>query len=67
MNGHVSFCYVWMSFKTCTMPHVVNISFIMVVSKFVSVDEMKELVIVKNLPYSDVINMLPEKNSHVYF
>ena len=49
--------------KTCTVPYVVNISFIMAVSRFVSDDEIKELVIVKNLPYSDVINMLQDKNS----
>ena len=51
LNAHVFFCYVWMSLerKTFTLTHVVNISFIMAVSKFLSVDEMKELVIVKNL------------------
>ena len=41
---------------------VIKISFIMAVSKFVSVDEMKELVIVKELPYSDVSNILQENN-----
>ena len=35
----------------------------MAISKFISVDEMKELVIAKGLPYSDVSNMLQEKNS----
>ena len=38
---------------------------IMAFSKFVSVDEMKELVIVKDLSYSDVSNMLQEKNPDV--
>ena len=37
----------------------------MAVSKFVSADEVKELVIVKNFSYSDVSNMLQEKNSDV--
>ena len=45
------------------MQYVVNISFIMTVSKFASNDEMKKLLIVKNLPCPDVINMLQEKNS----
>ena len=49
--------------KTCTVSYVVNISFVMAVLKSVSDDDMKELVIVKNLHYSDVINMLQEKNS----
>ena len=61
------FCYVWKTLerKTYTAPHVVNISFIMAVSKFVSVDEMKELVIVKDLSYSDKSNVLQEKNPEV--
>ena len=37
----------------------------MAVSKFVSVDEMKELLIVKDLSYSDKSNMLQEKNPEV--
>ena len=37
----------------------------MAVSKFVSVDEMKELVIVKDLSYSDKSNVLQEKNPEV--
>ena len=58
--------FVWMYLErnTYTMPHVLNLSFIIVISKFVSVDEMKELVIVKDLSYSDVSNMLQEKNQH---
>ena len=61
------FRYVWKTLerKTYTAPHVVNISFIMAVSKFVSVDEMKELVIVKDLSYSDKSNVLQEKNPEV--
>ena len=60
-----SFCFVWMSLErnTYTVTNVVNISFIMAVSKFISVDKMKELVIAKGLPYSDVSNVLQEKNS----
>ena len=63
----VSFCYVWKTLerKTYTVPDVINISFIMAVSKFISVNEMKELVIVKDLPYSDVSNMLQKKNPDV--
>ena len=49
--------------KTYTVPNVVDISFIIAVSKFISADEMKEFVIVKDFPYSDVRNMLQEKNS----
>ena len=49
--------------KICTVSYVINISFIMAVLQFVSDDEIKELVIVKNLPYPDMINMLQEKNS----
>ena len=49
--------------KICTVSYVINISFIMAVLQFVSNDEIKELVIVKNLPYPDMINMLQEKNS----
>ena len=58
--------FVWMYLErnTYTMPHVLNLSFIIVISKFVSVDEMKELVIVKDLSYSDVSDMLQEKNQH---
>ena len=48
--------------KICTVSYVINISFIMAVLQFVSDDEIKELVIVKNLPYPDMINMLQEKN-----
>ena len=51
--------------KTYTPPHVVNNSSIMSFSKFISVDEMKELVIVKDLSYSDVSNMLQDKNTDV--
>ena len=67
MNADVSYCYVWKTLerKTYTVPDVINISFIMAVSKFISVDEMKELVIVKDLPYSDVSNMLQKKNPDV--
>ena len=61
------FCYVWKTLerKTLTVPHVTNISFIMAVSKFISVDGMKELVIEKDLSYSDVSSMLQEKNPDV--
>ena len=51
--------------RTHTAPHVISVSFIMAVSKFISVDEMKELVIVKDLSYSGASNMLQEKNSDV--
>ena len=66
MNAHVSFYYVWMYLerKTYTTPHVLNLSFVMVISTFISVDEMKELVTVKDLSYSNVSNMLQEKNPH---
>ena len=61
---HAPFCYVWVSFErnTYTMPHVINISFLIAVPKFISVIEMQELVIVKDLSYSDVRNILQEKN-----
>ena len=36
----------------------------MEISKIFSVDEMKELVTVKDLSYSDVSNILQEKNSN---
>ena len=36
----------------------------MVISKIISVDEMKEPVMVKDLSYFDVSNMLQEKNSY---
>ena len=39
---------------TYTAQHFINISFIMVVSKLISVDEMKEIKIVKDFPYADV-------------
>ena len=48
--------------NTYTTPRVLNLSLIMVISKFISVDEMKELVIMKDLSYSDVSNILEEKN-----
>ena len=50
--------------KIYTMPHVGNLSFVMVISKFILVDEMKDLVIMKDLPYSEVSNILQEKNPH---
>ena len=50
--------------KNLNTSHVLNLPFIIVISKFISVDEMKELVIVKNLSYSDVTNMFQEKNPH---
>ena len=50
--------------NTYTTPHVLSLSFIMVISKFISVDEMKELVIMKDLSYSDVSNILEENNQH---
>ena len=61
---HAPFCYVWVSLErnTYTMPHVINISFLIAVPKFISVIEMQELVIVKDLSYSDVRNILQEKN-----
>ena len=61
---HAPFCYVWVSFErnTYTMPHVINISFLIAVPKFISVIEMQELVIAKDLSYSDVRNILQEKN-----
>ena len=51
--------------NTYTVLQVINISFVMAVSKFISVDKMKELVIVKDLSYSDVGNMLQERNPDV--
>ena len=61
---HAPFCYVWVSFErnTYTMPHVINISFLIAVPKFISVIEMQELVIMKDLSYSNVRNILKEKN-----
>ena len=64
---HVSLCYVWMSLErnTYTTPHLINISFIIAVSKFISVIETQELVIVKDLSYSNVRNkrnMMQDKN-----
>ena len=50
--------------KVYTTPHVGNSSFVMVISKFIPVDEMKDLVIAKDLPYSEVSNILQEKNPH---
>ena len=47
--------------NTYTTPHVINISFIKVVLNLISYNEMKEIVVVKDLPYSDVGNML-QKN-----
>ena len=48
--------------NTYTVPHAINISFIMAVSKFISFNEIRELVIVEDLSYSDVTIMLQEKN-----
>ena len=64
VNAHVSFCYVWMYLQrnTYTVPHAINISFIITVSSFISVIEMQELVVVNNLSYCNVRNMLHEKN-----
>ena len=64
MHAHASFCYVWMSLErnTYTAPHVIIISFIMAVPKFISADAMKGFVIEKDLSYPDVSNMLQEKN-----
>ena len=61
---HASFCYVWISLErnAYAAPYVINISFIIVVSKFISVIEMQELVIVKDLSYFGVRNVLQEKN-----
>ena len=61
---HAPFCYVWVSFErnTYTIPHVINISFLIAVPKFISVIEMQELVIMKDLSYSNVRNILQEKN-----
>ena len=61
---HASFCYisVLLERNTYTTPHVFSISFAIAVPKFISVIEMQELVIVKDLSYSDVRNMLQEKN-----
>ena len=64
---HASVCYLWMSLErnTYTAPHLINISFIIAVSKFISVIEMQELVIVKDLSYSNVRNkrnMMQDKN-----
>ena len=66
MNAHASFSYAWMSLErnNYTVPHVLNMSFVMVISKIISVDEMKEAVMVKDLSYFDVSNMLQEKNSY---
>ena len=62
MNAHVSFCYACVSLQRnpYTASHVVNISFVMVVSKFIY--EMKELMIVKDFSYFDVRNILLGKN-----
>ena len=51
---HAFFCFVWMSLERNTYKgqHVMNNSFIIAVSKFISVIEMKELVIVNDLSYS---------------
>ena len=43
--------------NTYTAQHVINISFIMAVSKFISNDNIKELVIAKDFSYSDVGDM----------
>ena len=67
MNAHVSFCYVWktlekkltprhMSLTTLSLWHFQSLSLLM---------RMKELVIVKDLSYSDVSNMLQDKNTDV--
>ena len=66
MNAYASFGHVRMYLKrnTYTTLHALNLSFIMAISKFISADEMKELVIVKSLSYSDVSNMSREKNPH---
>ena len=58
------FFYLWKTLEgnTYTAPHVVNIPFIVEVSKFITVNEMRELVIVKDLSYSEVSNMLQERN-----
>ena len=45
-----------------TVPHVINISFIITVSNFISAAETQELVIVKDLSYYEERNMLQEKN-----
>ena len=45
-----------------TVPHVINVSFIITVSNFISVAETQELVIVKDLSYYEERNMLQEKN-----
>ena len=50
--------------NTYTTPHILNLSFIIVISKFISVDEMKELLIMKDLSYPNMSNILEEKNPH---
>ena len=57
---HAFFCFVWMSLERNTYKgqHVMNNSFIIAVSKFISVIEMKELVTVNDLSYSYVGIML---------
>ena len=66
MNAHASFFHVWMYLErnTYTTPRVDILSFATVISKFISVDKMKELVRIKDLSYSDVSIMLQEKNPH---
>ena len=64
MHVHASFCYIWVFLErnTYTTPNFINISFVIAVPKFISIIEMQELVIVKDLSYSDVRNMLQETN-----
>ena len=64
MHAHANFCYVWIFLERNTYfaSRVVDTSFITAISSFMFANEMKELVIVKDLSYSDVRNMLQEKN-----
>ena len=64
MHEHVTFCYIRISLErnTYIVSHAIMICFIMSVSRFISFDEMKELVIMKDLFSSNVRNMLQKKN-----
>ena len=64
MHERVTFCYIRISLErnTYIVSHAINICFIMAVSRFISFDEMKEFVIMKDLFSSNVGNMLQENN-----
>ena len=58
----LSVMYECVSKETIILCHMSWTSFMITVSKFISVTEMQKLVIVKDMTYSDVRNMLQEKN-----